>query len=109
MLKENVEMWVIILCICLCPPLLALIIGILGLFVPLGYVCHFFAWFAGLATIMFTLGALQSFDITDGDDWKMLAFSFLIPGGITGLLILLGNWLGEHHLFEAIELLKEIF
>lgn len=99
----------IILCICLCPPLLALLIGILGMFIPLGYVCYFFAWFAGLATVLFTLGALYGFDITDKDDWKMLALSLLIPGSITFLLIKLGDFLGEHHIFEALEFIKSRF
>ena len=99
----------IILCICLCPPLLALLLGILGMFFPLGYVCYFFAWFAGLVTVLLTIGTLQDFDITDVDDWKILAMSLLIPGSITFLLIKLGDFLGEHHIFELIELFKNIF
>ena len=99
----------IILCICLCPPLLALLIGILGMFVPLGYVCYFFAWFAGLITVLAVLAALQGFDITDPVDWRNLALSLLIPGLFTFLLIKLGDFLGEHHIFEVFQFIKSRF
>ncbi|MBR5285094.1 MAG: hypothetical protein IKU27_08625 [Clostridia bacterium] len=100
---------IIILCICLCPPLLALLIGILGMFIPLGYVCYFFAWFAGLTTIFLTLGSLYAFDIEDINDWKTLALSFLIPGTITALLVLAGKVLDEHHIFEVLQWIKQQF
>ncbi len=96
---------IILLCICLCPPLLVALLSILGMFFPLGYVCYFFAWFAGLATVLFTLGVLQGFDITDADDWKMLAIALAVPGTLTFLLIKLGDFLGEHHIFEIIEMI----
>ena len=63
----------------------------------------------GLVTVLLTIGTLQDFDITDVDDWKILAMSLLIPGSITFLLIKLGDFLGEHHIFELIELFKNIF
>ena len=39
----------------------------------------------------------------------LLAASFLIPGTITALLILLGNFLDEHHIFELFQWIKSIF
>ena len=99
----------IILCICLCPPLLVLLLSVLSMFIPLGIVCHFFAWFAGLTTLLLTAGSLYAFDISDPEDWKMLAASFLIPGTITGLIILLGNFLDEHHIFELFQWIKSVF
>lgn len=100
---------IFILCLCLCPALLALVIGVLSLFVPLGYVCYFFAWFAGLTTVLAVLASLSNFDITDAEDWKMLAFSLLIPGSLTFLLLKLGDFLDTHHIFELLQLIKSWF
>ena len=101
--------WIAIICVCVCPALLAVILGVLGIFIPLGPVCHFLAYFAGAATVLFTLGNLSGFDITDSEDWLMLALGLLIPGGITALLVLLGNWLGDLNTFAVLELLTELF
>lgn len=82
-----------------------LLLPFIGFFVPLGYVCYFFAWFSGFATLLFGSSALYCFDVTDLDDWKTLAFSLLIPGAITALLIGLGNLFGEHYIFEIVEMI----
>ncbi len=76
----------------------------LTFFLPFQLVCFFLAFFCGVAAVLFGAGALYAFDATDPDDWKMLAFSLILPGGACGLLILLGKALGDLMMWDLIEL-----
>lgn len=76
----------------------------LALFCPFQFVCYFLAFWCGAAAVLFGLGSLYAFDVSDPDDWKMLMLSLILPGGACGLLILLGKALGELALMDLIHM-----
>ena len=77
----------------------------LTFFFPFQIVCWFLAFFCGIAAVLFGLGSLYAFDITDPGDWKMLFLSLILPGGAAVLLILLGNLLGDLVLMDLIQMI----
>ena len=74
----------------------------LTFFLPFMFVFQIAAFFCGVATVLFGLGALYNFDITDSEDWKMLFFSLVLPGGATFLFYKIGEVLGDLTLMDLI-------
>jgi len=77
----------------------------LTFFLPFQPVCFFMAFWCGAAALLFGAGSLYAFDVTDPDDWKMLAVSLILPGGACALLVWLGKALGDLVMWDLLQMI----
>ena len=77
----------------------------LTFFLPFRFVFWALAFFCAAVGVLFGLGSLYAFDITDPEDWKLLTFSLLLPGAGAVLFHYIGLFFGDMVLMDVIQMI----